>query len=162
MTGRSSKATLHVGAGIEGHEPGGFGMGLPVARVGAPLTVGALVVCVDQGSARVRSVAFRDNDGVSVRGFSVRTVDTRSGAVMAAPKSTSLAETEFPAEPAAVHARCGQEAILSELAVEFALASGNRGHAENLVVTYYSDGATDEVVIPFELVLCASPGVACL
>lgn len=146
---------LTWGSGVD-EVPGGFGLGLPVEAPGEPVSIGALVVCADRGSAQVVGMRFRSSEQVVLRGYSVRMLDTAVDAVMAAPKHTSLTEAGWPVEPELASGRCGQEKRLTELGVEVALESGSRGEAEGLVVSYRSGRRTDEVVIPFELVLCAA------
>jgi hypothetical protein len=149
-------AQLRFGSGV-GEVPGGFGLALPVGAPGDPVAIGAIVVCADRGSATVLGMHFQQNDGLVVKGFSVRTVETDVHAVMAAPKNKTLTGAGWPSRPDAATARCGQEELVTELGVEVALRSGSRGEAEGLVISYESGRRSDKLVVPFELVLCAAP-----
>lgn len=141
------------------HEPGAWaGVATDDVDPGDPVTLGALVLCVE-GADEGTVVGVRTPEGsrVVVTDFTLRPQDALE---MFGGDRVALADTGIPVGGRVVDTSCGEE-LGTELVVEVTYEGPGSANASTLVVDYLVDGEPGSVPIGFGIGLCPPGAETC-
>ena len=137
------------------HAAGEFGLNIVAPRPGAQLSVGAMNLCIDSGTADITDAHFHDGD-LAVQAFRVRALQADEVGLGYLPGT--LMEHGFPAtsQPVAVACASSEQPGVerAELGITVASDAAKPVRGRDLVVSYSTSNGPGELTLPLRLVVC--------